>query len=73
MKTSKTKTSAGLKSTRGVSRTVKTTKVTSLRHEPGEEEIRRKASEIYNKRVKKGEPGTELGDWLKAEKLLKRS
>ena len=54
--------------------TVKSTggrKKAVARHAPGEDDIRRKAEEIYNKRVSRGETGTAEEDWLKAEKMLK--
>ncbi len=35
------------------------------------EEIRKKANEIYLKRVKENKPGDELSDWLEAEKIIK--
>ncbi len=35
------------------------------------EEIRKKANEIYLKRVKANKPGDELSDWLEAEKIIK--
>ncbi len=38
-----------------------------------EEAIRRKATEIYNARIAKGEHGTPESDWLKAEKEVKAS
>lgn len=37
---------------------------------PSEEQIRRKAEEIYYQRLHKGEYGTALDDWQKAEKIL---
>jgi hypothetical protein len=36
-----------------------------------EEDIRKKAEELYYARIKKGVHGTSDEDWLKAEKLLK--
>ena len=36
-----------------------------------EEDIRKKAEEIFNARVASGEEGSPEGDWLKAEKALK--
>ncbi len=38
---------------------------------PTEEEIRRKAEEIYHDRIAKGIHGTAEDDWHQAEKLLK--
>lgn len=35
------------------------------------EEIRKKANEIYLKRIKEKKQGDELSDWLEAEKIVK--
>lgn len=54
--------------------TVKTTvteKVTSRKTGPTEEQIRKKAEELYHERMARGEHGTPEDDWHKAEKLLK--
>ena len=40
---------------------------------PTEEQIRRKAQEIYDKRTARGEFGTEYDDWHQAEKILTES
>ena len=37
---------------------------------PGHDEIRKRAQEIYEERVRKNVPGDEESDWLKAEKEL---
>ncbi|HLO58140.1 MAG TPA: hypothetical protein VK179_05330 [Bacteroidales bacterium] len=37
---------------------------------PSEEEIREKAQQIYNERMVRGEYGTELDDWQRAEEIL---
>jgi hypothetical protein len=37
---------------------------------PGEDEIREKAIEIYNRRIESGEHGTAESDWHEAEKML---
>jgi hypothetical protein len=69
--TSKTKGTTAVRATKPAveKKTPKTVKAaTSL---PGENEIRIKAQEIYNKRIAKGLSGTAEQDWLKAEKLLK--
>jgi hypothetical protein len=42
-------------------------------HEPTEDEIRDKAQAIYLERLEKGEDGTAIDDWFKAEKILKYS
>lgn len=49
----------------------KTRKVKKNQNEPGEEEIREKALEIYYQRTERGEEGTALNDWLLAEAWLK--
>ena len=67
----KTKTTAKSSKPAAVSKTGKTRKVSSNKSLPGEDEIRRKAQEIYNERVIRGEHGTAETDWLEAEKLLK--
>ena len=63
-KTTGTKTVAASKS-------VKSGKVSASRSHPGEEEIRKKALELYNERVLKGEHGSAEDDWRNAERLLK--
>ncbi len=52
--------------------TSKTTakKTTSRKKKVSEADIRKKAEEIYNKRILKGTPGSAESDWLEAEKLL---
>ena len=45
--------------------------VTASKYQPREEEIREKAKEIYLERIARGEHGTSMDDWAKAEKLLK--
>jgi len=47
-----------------ISKSGKTSKLT-------EEQIREKAKEVYHDRLKRGEYGTALDDWHRAEKLLK--
>ncbi len=37
---------------------------------PGHEEIKKRAQEIYEERVRKNAPGNEESDWLKAEQEL---
>jgi hypothetical protein len=39
-------------------------------NKPTEEQIRRKAQELYDVRLKRGEYGNELADWQNAEKIL---
>ena len=48
-------------------------KATSSVTGPTEEQIRRKAEEIYHERIARGEHGTPEDDWHKAEALLKGS
>lgn len=48
----------------------KTTKTTAAKPAITEEDIRKKAEEIYNARVAAGEPGDHESDWLNAEKAL---
>jgi hypothetical protein len=50
---------------------VRTRKIKSPKPAPTEDEIRRKAEEIYHERIAKGEYGTAEDDWHKAEKILK--
>jgi hypothetical protein len=52
---------------------VKSKKVTTVNYVPSEEEIRKKANEIYLRRIERGEYGTATDDWRKAEELLKGS
>ena len=70
MKTSKAKAISKPKETSKVGRAVKSKKVTTSKSIPGEEEIRKKADEIYHQRIARGEHGTALDDWNKAKKLL---
>ena len=51
----------------------KSTKTTKTKTEISEEDIRKKAKEIYNQRMASGEPGDPESDWLNAEKALKKS
>jgi hypothetical protein len=37
-----------------------------------QEEIRKKAEEIFNQRTSSNKPGDELSDWLQAEKEIKK-
>lgn len=70
MKTSKAKTINRPKKTSKVSKTVKSKKVTASKSVLNEEEIRKKADEIYHQRIARGELGTALDDWHKAEEIL---
>ena len=71
MKTSKVKTSSKPKTTSGAGVPVKNKKASASKSSPSEEEIRKKAVEIYNERVARGEVGNAESDWLNAEKLLR--
>ena len=71
MKTSKAKTISKPKKTRKVSKEVKSKKVTTSESVPNEEDIRKKAEEIYHQRIARGEHGTAINDWHKAEELLR--
>jgi hypothetical protein len=73
MKTSKAKTISKPKKPSKVSKAVKSKKVTASKSVPDEEEIRKKANEIYLQRIARGEHGTAIDDWHKAEDLLKGS
>jgi len=73
MKSSKTKSIRKPKIASEVGRTVKSKKVTISKSVPSEEEICKKANEIYHKRIACGDHGTALDDWHKAEDLLRNS
>lgn len=53
-------------------KTVRTRKVTAKKAEPTEEEVRKKALEIYYERISRGEHGTPEEDWFKAVEALKK-
>jgi hypothetical protein len=48
----------------------KNKKVILVGPKPNEEEIRKKASELYHQRIETGEHGTAEEDWIEAEKYL---
>jgi hypothetical protein len=73
MKTSKVKTISKPKKSSKVGNVVRSKKVTASKYIPNEEEIRKKADEIYHQRIARGEHGTAIDDWHKAEELLKGS
>jgi hypothetical protein len=73
MKTLKAKTISKPKKTTKVSKTVRSKKVTISKSVPNEEEIRKKAEEIYHQRIARGKDGTAIDDWHKAEELLRGS
>ena len=70
MKSSKSKVISNPKKTSKAGKTVKNKKVTPIVSRPSEEEIREKAKEIYLQRIDRGEYGTAIDDWHKAEELL---
>jgi len=83
MKKTEVKTSGKAKKTTKAAKTVKSTvatkgtavksrKVKAVKPEPTIEEISRKAYEIYNERISRGEKGTQTDDWHKAVELLKK-
>jgi hypothetical protein len=43
------------------------------RYKPTEQEIREKAQAIYLERLQRGEGGTAIDDWFKAEEILRHS
>jgi hypothetical protein len=73
MKTSKAKAPGRPKKSSEAGKGVISKKDATIKSGPSEEEIREKAKEIYQQRIDRGENGTELNDWLKAEELLKGS
>ena len=73
MKTSKAKTISKPEKTSKVGKEVKSKRVTTSKSLPNEEEIRKKANEIYQQRIARGEHGTAIDDWHKAEELLRGS
>ena len=73
MKTSKEKTPGKPKKTPVAVKTVKSRKVTTVKAEPTEEEIREKAREIYYERISRGEHGTPESDWHEAKEILSGS
>jgi len=58
------------KETKGTA--VKSSKAKAVKPEPTIEEISRKAYEVYNQRISRGETGTQTDDWHKAVELLKK-
>lgn len=77
MKTSKPKSSAGRpkKAAEAVTvaaKAVRSRKATAVKHVPTEEEIRVRATEIYNERVSRGEFGSPEDDWFRAVESLKK-
>ena len=48
-------------------------KVTAEKTEPTDAEISRKAYELYNQRISRGEYGTPADDWHRASEILRKS
>lgn len=76
MKTTKAKTTTKPKTTKAgkaVKKIEVTTrkKVSAVTYVPTEDEIRRKANEVYHQRIAQGEGGNAMDDWNKAIELLK--
>ena len=71
MKTAKSKVVPNPNKTSRSVETLKNTKVTGKKSLPSEEEIRKKAEEIYHQRIVRGEQGNATDDWHKAERLLR--
>jgi len=77
MKTTKAKTTTKPKTTKAgkaVKKIEVTTrkKVSAVTYVPTEDEIRRKANEVYHQRIAQGEGGNAMDDWNKAIELLKK-
>lgn len=73
MKTQKAKVTNQPKKASDSGEADKSKKAAIGKYQPKEEEIREKAKEIYLERIARGEHGTSLDDWTKAERLLKES
>ncbi len=67
----KTTTKKAVEKKAPAAKTAKTTKTTKAKPAITEDDIRKKAEEIYNARMASGEAGDHESDWLKAEKALK--
>lgn len=72
-KTTKSKVASKPEKASMTSVTEKSKKVTAGKSNPTEDQIREKAKEIYHQRILRGEKGSAVDDWNKAEKLLKGS
>ena len=72
MKTLKEKPISKPKKTAITGKSEKGKNVTSFKSGPTEEEIRKKAREIYYERMASGEYGTPEDDWLEAEEFLRK-
>jgi len=83
MKKAEAKTGSKVKTTTSAAKTVKSSnetkgsavksrKVKAVKPEPTIEEITRKAYEIYNQRISRGETGSQTDDWHKAVEFLKK-
>ena len=67
----KSKTSEKAKKTTVATKTGRTANATSAKSGNREDEIRKKAQQIYTERIARGESGTAENDWLQAERMLK--
>lgn len=67
----KSKTSEKAKKATVSSKAGRTAKATSAKSGNSEDEIRKKAQQIYTERIARGEYGTAENDWLQAERMLK--
>ena len=72
MKTSKGAITSKPKKTTSAGGAIKSRKASSVKYAPSEEDIRKKAYEIYNQRIETGKYGTESDDWREAEELLRK-
>lgn len=73
MKTLKAKVISKPKNTSKTDEALKSRKITTSKYVPSEEEIQKKAREIYYERIARGEHGTAESDWREAEELLRGS
>ncbi len=71
MKTKKIKAGSQSVNVKGSAETTGKKDLKDSNYVPDNEEIRKKAVEIYHERLARNEEGTSEDDWLKAEKLLK--
>jgi len=71
MKTTNVKATSKPKKVSVATKVVKSKKVTTSKSGPTDEDIRKKAKEIYHDRVARGVHGSAEEDWLAAEKFFK--
>jgi hypothetical protein len=70
-KTAKSTSTTRTKKKTAAPKTGKARKVSAKKYVPTEEDIRKKAEEIYHERMARGEYGTAEDDWHKAERIIK--